>query len=151
MNLFDQIKSQLGDIAAMETAGAAGAQSPAHDPHAMLDSVMGLITEHGGVGGLVEKLKGSGLASAVASWVSTGENERVSGEQVESAVGSDTIGQIAAKLGVTNEHARSLLSQYLPAVIDHLTPNGKVEEGSLLEKGLGMLKAQFQAPATAES
>ena len=148
MNLFDQIKSQLGGILAAETAGAEGAQSPAHDPHAMLESVVGLITQHGGLNGLLEKLKGGGLGDAVSSWVGTGANHPVSGEQVESAVGSDAIAQIAEKLGATKEHAAALLSQYLPIVINHLTPNGKVEAGSLLEKGLNLLRSQFQTPAT---
>jgi uncharacterized protein YidB (DUF937 family) len=147
MSLFEQIKSQLGGIAAAETAGAEGAESPSHDPHAMLDSVVNLIAQHGGIGGLVEKLKGCGLGNAVASWVGSGDNQPVTGEQVESAVGSDTIAQIAAKLGVSKEHAMNLLSQYLPMVINHLTPNGKVEEGSWLEKGLSFIKSQFPSSA----
>jgi uncharacterized protein YidB (DUF937 family) len=38
--------------------------------------------------------------------------------------------QIIAKLGVTKEQASSLLAQYLPMVIDRLTPHGKLEEGA---------------------
>jgi len=148
MSLFDQIKNQLGGIAAAETAGAEGAQSPTHDPHAMLDSVVGLITQHGGLPGLLGKLKGSGLGDAVASWVATGDNHPVSGDQIASAVGADTISQMAEKLGTTKEQASLLLSKYLPMVIDQLTPNGKVEEGSWLENGLGLLKSQFKAPAS---
>ncbi|HEV3166281.1 MAG TPA: YidB family protein [Isosphaeraceae bacterium] len=151
MSLFDEIKGQLGGILAAETAGAEGAQSPSHDPHAMLDSVVGLITEHGGLGGLVDKFKASGLGEVAASWVGPGDNKSVSGEQVESAVGSDTIMQIAQKLGVSKERASSLLSQYLPMVINHLTPNGKVEEGSWFEKGLGYLKSKLQGSATPEA
>jgi uncharacterized protein YidB (DUF937 family) len=126
-SLFDEILSQFGGIAAVETAGAKGAQSPAHDPHAMFESVVGLITQYGGLSGLLEKLKRAGLGDAVSSWVGTGENQPVSGNQLASAVGPDTIAQIAAKLGITDENVRSLLSKYLPMVIDHLTPKGKVE------------------------
>lgn len=143
MSLFDQIKSQLAGVMAAETAGAQGADSPSHDPHAMLDSVVSLISEHGGLGGLLEKFKAGGLGDAMASWIGTGDNHAVSGDQIQSAVGSDNIAQIASKLGVDQAKATALLSQYLPLVINQLTPNGKIEEGSWLDKGLDMLKSQF--------
>ena len=129
-SLLDELKSQLGGILAAETAGAKGAESPAHDPHAMLESVMDLIGQHGGLGGLLDKLKASGLGDAVSSWVGTGDNQPVPANQLESAVGADTISQIIAKLGVTKEQASSLLARYLPMVIDRLTPHGKLEEGT---------------------
>jgi len=136
-------KVQLGGIMAAETAGAEGVQAPSHDPHAMLDSVVGLITEHGGLDGFLEKFKANGLGETVASWVGTGDNHPVSGDQIHSALGPDVIAQIASKLGMDQEKAMSLLSQYLPLVINQLTPNGEVEEGSWLSKGLDMLKSQF--------
>jgi uncharacterized protein YidB (DUF937 family) len=129
-SLLDELKSQLGGILAAETAGAKGAQSPAHDPHAMLESVMDLIGQHGGLGGLLDKLKASGLGDAVSSWVGTGDNRPVPANQLESAIGADTINQIIAKLGVTKEQASALLARYLPMVIDRLTPHGKLEEGT---------------------
>jgi uncharacterized protein YidB (DUF937 family) len=129
-SLLDQLKSQLGGILAAETAGAKGAQSPAHDPHAMLESVMDLIGQHGGLGGLLDKLKAGGLADAVSSWVGTGDNQAVPANQLESAIGADTISKITAKLGITKEQASSLLARYLPMVIDKLTPHGKLEEGT---------------------
>jgi uncharacterized protein YidB (DUF937 family) len=96
----------------------------------MLESVIGLINQHGGLGGLVEKLKSGGLADAVSSWVSTGQNQPVSGDELNSAVGPEAIGKIAEKLGVPKEQATALLAQYLPLVIDKLTPKGRVEEAS---------------------
>jgi uncharacterized protein YidB (DUF937 family) len=129
-SLLDELKSQLGGILAAETAGAKGAQSPAHDPHAMLESVAELIGQHGGLGGLLDKLKASGLGDAVSSWVGTGANQAVPANQLESAIGADTISRITAKLGITKEQASSLLARYVPMVIDRLTPHGKLEEGT---------------------
>jgi uncharacterized protein YidB (DUF937 family) len=128
--LLDQLKSQLGGILAAETAGAKGAQSPAHDPRAMLESVVDLIGQHGGLGGLLDKLKARGLGDPVSSWVGTGDNRTVPANQLESAIGADAISQIIAKLGVTKEQASSLLARYLPMVIDRLTPHGKLEQGT---------------------
>ena len=129
-SLLDELKSQLGGILAAETAGAKGAQSPAHDPHAMLESVMEMIGQHGGLGGLLDKLKASGLGDAVSSWVGTGDNQPVPANQLESAIGANTISQITTRLGITKEQASSLLARYLPMVIDRLTPHGKLEEGT---------------------
>jgi uncharacterized protein YidB (DUF937 family) len=141
MDLFEQLKEQLAGVMAAETAGAAGAQAPSHDPHAMLESVMALIQQQGGLGGLVEKLKASGLADAVASWVGTGENQPVAPNQLATALGPDVVSQIATKLGLGQEQVKQLLSKYMPLVINQLTPNGKIEEGSLLAKGLDFLKS----------
>src|SRR5262245_39390685 len=129
-SLLDQLKSQLGGILAAETAGAKGAQSPAHDPHAMLESVTEPMGQHGGLAGLFEMLKATGLGDAVSSWVGTGDNQPVPANQLESAIGADIISQITAKLGITKEQASSLLARYLPMVIDQLTPHGKLEEGT---------------------
>jgi uncharacterized protein YidB (DUF937 family) len=141
-SLFDQIKYQLGGSMAAETAGAAGAESPAHDPHAMPDCVVRLIAQHGWLGGLVKKFEAGGLGTAAASWVGTGENQDVSPTQAESAAGSEVVSQITAKLRLPPEQATQLLSKYVPLVINQLTPNGKVEEGGLLEKGLDFIKSR---------
>lgn len=151
MSLFDALKGQLGGILAAEEAGAQGATSPSHDPHAMLDSVVGMISEHGGLGGLLEKLKAGGLGDSVASWVGTGDNQPVSGDQVQSALGSEAVSQIASKLGIDPAKASTLLAQYVPMVINHLTPNGKVEGGSWMDQGLNLLKSQFSDRSTPEA
>jgi uncharacterized protein YidB (DUF937 family) len=149
MSLFDLIKNQLGEVMAAESAGAAGAQAPAHDPHAMLGSVIDLISQHGGLGGLVGKLQAGGLADAVASWVGTGANQDVSPTEIGSAVGSDVVSQIAGKLGLPPQQTKVLLAKYLPLVINHLTPNGKVEEGSVLDKALDLIRSQIAGGAKA--
>ena len=151
MSLFDAIKGQLSGILAAEEAGAKGAASPSHDPHAMLDSVVGMISEHGGLGNLLEKFKAGGLEEVVTSWVGSGDNHPVSGEQIQSALGGDAVAQIAAKLGIDPAKASTLLAQYLPMVINHLTPNGKVEADSWMDQGLNLLKSQFSAPKTPEA
>jgi uncharacterized protein YidB (DUF937 family) len=76
-SLLDQLKSQLGGILAAETVGAEGAQSPAHEPHAIIKSVVDLIGQHGGLGGLLDKPNACGLGDAVSSWVGTCDNRPV--------------------------------------------------------------------------
>lgn len=57
-----------------------------------------------------------------------GDNEDVSGAEVEGALGASTIGKIAEQIGVDKGQASALLASVLPRIIDQLTPHGKVAD-----------------------
>lgn len=111
----------------------------------LLSEVMGLVNNHpGGLAGLVQTLQQGGLAEAVNSWVGNGQNLPVSPEQIQQVLGNDQVQALASKLGISTGDASSHLAQLLPAVIDHLTPNGQVEgagSSGLLSAGMSALKA----------
>jgi len=111
----------------------------------MMEQVLGLINnpETGGLAGLVETFKNKGMGDAVSSWIGTGENKPVSGEAIANTLGSDKIQAIASALGISGSEASNGLAALLPQVIDHLTPDGKVPEGGLLEQGLNILKQKL--------
>ncbi|HEY7898828.1 MAG TPA: YidB family protein [Gemmatimonadaceae bacterium] len=92
----------------------------------MATVVNGLIEKHGGVQGIVSQLQSQGLGNTVKSWVGTGANEPITGEQLHSALGSDMINQLAAKVGMTPQELSAKLAQVLPGAIDKLTPAGTV-------------------------
>lgn len=92
----------------------------------MATVVNGLIEKHGGVQGIVSQLQSQGLGNTVKSWVGTGANEPVTGDQLHAALGSDVIAQLAAKVGMKPEDLSAKLAQVLPGAIDKLTPNGTV-------------------------
>ena len=95
----------------------------------------------GGLGGLVQSFQNKGLGDVVNSWVGTGQNMPISPDQVHSALGADTIQDIASKLGVSPQTASSGLSQLLPQVIDKLTPQGQVpDHSSILSTGLSVIQ-----------
>lgn len=95
----------------------------------------------GGLQGLVQTFTQKGLGNIVSSWVSTGPNLPVSGDQIQSALGNDALSAIAQKAGVAPEMASSMVAQVLPGLVDKLTPEGKIPEcGNLLEQGLNFLK-----------
>ncbi len=124
---------------------AVGSQLGGTSQGGMMEQVLGLINnpETGGLGGLIDKFKNKGLGDAISSWISTGENQPVSGEQITNTLGTDTIQKIAEKLGIPDTEVSSNLAALIPQVIDKLTPDGTVPEGGLLEQGLGMLKQKF--------
>lgn len=135
MSLFDQLAGQvLGSLA--------GGNGPAGGQSAVLQLVLSLVqNSEGGLGGLLAKLSQGGLGEQVASWVGTGQNLPVSAEQISQILGGAGLGDIAAQLGMSREHAAGQLADLLPQVIDGLTPNGQVPEAGsdLLVQGLSAL------------
>lgn len=84
---------------------------------------------HGGLPGLIAKLQQGGLGDAVASWVGTGANQAISGEQLSSALGSDAVAGLASKFGLDSGELAGQLSSMLPGLVDKLTPNGQAPAG----------------------
>lgn len=109
----------------------------------LLASLLGLIAnpENGGFGGFIERFRSAGLGDLVESWISTGDNTPVTDQQIESALGADTIEAVAVQSDVDNATAASALGFMTPRVIDALTPDGEVpDEAGLLAKITGFLK-----------
>jgi len=101
-----------------------------------------LITNHGsgnGLAGLLQQLTKGGLGAQASSWVSTGENQPVSGDQIQQALGSQQISALAQKLGLPPGQISGVLAQYLPQVIDRLTPKGEVPDSGGIASALGGL------------
>src|ERR1700761_1388864 len=90
----------------------------------MATVVNGLIEKHGGIQGIVAQLEQQGLGGTVRSWVGTGPNQPITADQVHQAFGSDTVKQLAAKVGLSPDVLAAKLSQILPQAIDKLTPAG---------------------------
>ena len=110
----------------------------------LINAAIGMLSNdgaHGGLGGLAAKFQQAGLGDAMNSWVGTGENHPVDADQVTSALGADTISDLASKLGMSHGDAAGQLSQILPGLIDKLTPSGQAPAGGLGNAGdlMGML------------
>ena len=126
MGLMDDLLGVAGQALQQQT-GQGG-----QDPRAQLaGSVLGMI-QQGGLDGLLNSFRGQGLGDAVSSWISTGQNLPVSGSQVASALGQQQLSSIAQKVGLPVGQVADGLSQVLPAVVDRLTPNGTMPDGSSL-------------------
>jgi len=92
----------------------------------MAGVVNSLIQQHGGVQGIVTQFEREGLGPTVRSWISTGANQTMSADQVHQVFGSDVIGQLAAKAGMSPQDLANKLAQVLPTAIDKLTPSGQI-------------------------
>jgi len=92
----------------------------------MATLVNGLIQKHGGVQGIVAQLEQQGLGGTARSWIGTGANQPISADQIHQVFGSDTVKELAAKVGLSPDVLAAKLSQVLPQAIDKLTPAGVV-------------------------
>lgn len=115
----------------------------------MLGSVLGgggaqpqaqAMPDVGGLGGILDAFQKGGLGHIADSWVGTGENLPVSGDQVTQALGQDKIAQMANQLGMSHGDVSGGLAQILPQLINHVTPNGQVpQDHNMIQDALGML------------
>ncbi|MCW5575371.1 MAG: DUF937 domain-containing protein [Burkholderiales bacterium] len=129
----------LDSIAGQVTGAITG--NPGGTEAKLLEAVSTLISKSGGLQGLLAMFQQKGLGDIAASWVGTGQNSPISGDQLQSVLGSGSIRDIAAALGLSPGDASNSLARLLPQVIDKLTPNGQVAEGgNLAEQGMAMLK-----------
>jgi uncharacterized protein YidB (DUF937 family) len=104
-NLGDVLKGGLGGLLA---GGAAG-------------SVIS-----GGLNDLLRQFQQSGQSETADSWVGKGPNKEISPGDLSKALGADQINNLASQTGLSRQELLDGLSQYLPKVVDHLTPEGRL-------------------------
>jgi len=103
--LGDLLKSGLGGLLA---TGAAGS----------------IVS--GGLGDLLKQFQQSGHGEAADSWVGTGPNKTISANDLAGALDADKINALAAQTGMSRDDLLQGLSEYLPKVVDQLTPQGRL-------------------------
>jgi uncharacterized protein YidB (DUF937 family) len=86
----------------------------------------------GGLGDLMKQLQEGGQADTANSWVGKGQNKPISPGDLAGALGADQIDSIASQAGLSRDELLKGLSQYLPDVIDHLTPDGRLPDAKEL-------------------
>ncbi|MDB5578208.1 MAG: hypothetical protein JWR80_3384 [Bradyrhizobium sp.] len=80
----------------------------------------------GGLGDLLKQFQQNGQGDTANSWVSPGPNKEIAPGDLGKALGSDQINTLAAQTGLSRDELLKGLSQYLPDVINHLTPDGRL-------------------------
>ena len=128
MGLLDSI---LGAVSGK--SGAPGEANP------LIGIVGGLLAQSGGLQGLANKFAQSGHGNAFQSWVGMGENQSVSTDQIQNALGSEQVSAIATRMGVDPAIASTFLAEYLPKIVDKLTPAGKIDPTADHQQGLAAL------------
>ena len=105
--LSDMLKGGLGGLLA---GGAAG-------------SILS-----GGLGDLLNQFQQKGQGDAANSWVSNGPNKQISPGDLGSALGADQIEALTSQSGLSRDELLQGLSKFLPDVVNHLTPDGRLPD-----------------------
>jgi len=128
MGLFDSI---LGAVSGK--SGTSDEASP------LIGIVGGLLAQSGGLQGLASKFSQNGQGNAFQSWVGMGENQTISSNQIQNVLGSEQVSAIATRMGVDPAVASTFLAEYLPKIVDKLTPAGKIDPTADHQQGLAAL------------
>ena len=79
----------------------------------------------GGLGDLLKQFQQSGHGDVAKSWVDNGPNKAVSSDDLAKALGGDQISTLMEHTGLSRQDLLAGLSQYLPEVVNQLTPDGR--------------------------
>jgi len=118
MSLLGDIAEGLATSFLNDSQQAQGWQSVVSD----------LLNQSGGLQSLVQQFQGKGLGDIISSWVGTGQNLPVDGNQLKNVFGTEVINAISGKLGLDSSQTLGNLAALLPGLIDKLTPNGQIPE-----------------------
>src|ERR1700746_3113601 len=128
MGFLDSI---LGAVSG-KTEGSGGAAQ-------LIGVLGGLLAQSGGLQGLANKFAQSGQGNAFQSWVGMGENQPISNNQIQNVLGSGQVNAIATRMGVDPAVASTFLAEYLPKIVDKLTPAGQIDPAADHQQGLTAL------------
>jgi len=146
MGLLDELAQQMlgGDTQARQ-GGAPGLQTAqlAGLAQALLAMLGGQQAgQQAGLGGLLQGFQRAGLEGVVRSWISTGQNQPISGNQLRDALGGDRVDALARQAGLSPDQGLGALTQLLPSLIDQLTPDGQEPDNSQIgQLGANLLRS----------
>ena len=140
MGLLDSI---LGAVSGKTDASGQG--------NPLVGIVGGLLAQSGGLEGLANKFAQSGQGNAFQSWVGMGENQPISSGEIQNVLGSEQVSAIAKRIGVDPAVASTFLAEYLPKIVDKLTPAGKIDPAADHQQGLAALLPSLLQSLTGQS
>ncbi len=131
-----EMLNQGGPTSANPPAGNVAAPAPG-DLGGLLSGGLGRLLAGGAAGGLlagglrdlVNRFQQNGHGEIANSWLGTGPNRSISPEQLQQALGPDTVNALAKQAGISQVDVLSGLSRDLPNAVDELTPTGRIPTG----------------------
>jgi uncharacterized protein YidB (DUF937 family) len=99
----------------------------------------------GGLGGLLEQMQRAGLGDQARSWVATGQNMPISPNELGQIFGQGGVEEIARQANLTPQQTSEGLSELLPDVVDHLTPDGQMPDLDQLTLSVENLRRRLGA------
>jgi uncharacterized protein YidB (DUF937 family) len=106
-SLGDLFQGGLGSLGGLLAGGAAG------------------TVLSGGLDSLIKQFDQTGHGDVAKSWVGTGPNKDISPNELQHALGDDTVNSLAEEAGLSKGELLQRLSSELPSAIDRVTPHGR--------------------------
>jgi uncharacterized protein YidB (DUF937 family) len=82
----------------------------------------------GGLSELLKKFQQAGQGQVAQSWVGSGPNQSVAPEDLENAIGADTLDAVARRTGIPRGRLLAELREMLPSTVDAMTPEGRLPD-----------------------
>ena len=82
----------------------------------------------GGLSELLKRFQQAGQGQAAESWVGTGPNQSVAPQDLEKAIGADTLDAVAQRMGIPRDRLLAELREMLPSTVDTMTPDGRLPD-----------------------
>jgi uncharacterized protein YidB (DUF937 family) len=118
MGVLDQLGSAVGSVLGQGKGAGVSA--------VLLQQLIAMLSKPGALSELTSKFQSAGLGNILQSWISTGQNLPISGDQIRQVLGAGTVADLAKKAGIGESDTTGALASLLPQVIDKLSPGGKV-------------------------
>ncbi|HRC07409.1 MAG TPA: YidB family protein [Miltoncostaeales bacterium] len=109
----------------------------------ILRGVMGMVAG-GGLSKVLSAFKDKGMGAQADSWVSTGDNEPLTADQVRQALSPEQLQQIADRAGISVDEAADQVAAALPEVVNQVTPDGQVPADADVDAQLKQVEADLQ-------
>jgi uncharacterized protein YidB (DUF937 family) len=138
---YKALKSFTGQPSAAPAGSAAPAPRPGASPGGLPGDVGNVLKSglggllaggaagsilSGGLGDLLKQFQQAGQGDVAKSWVGNGANQSVSTNDLVKVLDSDQIKTLMAHSGLSREDLLASLSEYLPEVVNQLTPDGRL-------------------------
>ena len=105
---------------------------------------MGDLFGGNGMQGIVSRMTDAGMGQQVQSWIGTGENESISGEQIKQVVDPAALQRMSEKTHMQPDQICDHVAQALPKLMDGATPQGTMPTGETpMTKGKNAIKGMM--------
>jgi len=128
----DKLRDMIGD-AQGGAAGLSPRQSGAAGSGGLLEEVGQMFGSGNSgrnlsesLGTLVDRFRDTGQGATADSWVSKEANRELQPDELERAIGNDTLAELSGKTGLSRAELVKRLTVALPETVNRLTPDGRL-------------------------
>jgi uncharacterized protein YidB (DUF937 family) len=133
-----QNRSKIGDMltnARQQQPGlvsepGGGPAESSSDIDGMFHSGAAGSTVSSGLADLIDRFNATGQGKMAGSWVANGANQPLPQQDLERALGEDTLAELVVKTGLTRADLLHRLASALPDAVHQLTPDGRLPSAS---------------------